>query len=49
MFIAAPDGLIFQQITLDHPDFNAAALVHVRRFLKYSSAKTTVSHLRGGS
>ena len=41
MFIAAPDGLIFQQITLDHPDFNAAALVHVRRFLKYSSAKDT--------
>ncbi|MFC9555699.1 TetR/AcrR family transcriptional regulator [Rhodococcus sp. NPDC056960] len=34
LFIAAADGLIFQQITLDHPEFNEAALVHLRRFLK---------------
>ncbi|MDF3312693.1 TetR family transcriptional regulator [Rhodococcus sp. T2V] len=33
-FIAAADGLIFQQITLGHSDFNEAALVHLRRFLK---------------
>lgn len=33
-FIAAADGLIFQQITLGHSDFNEAALAHLRRFLQ---------------
>lgn len=34
VFIAAADGLIFQQLTLGHSDFNEAALGHLRRFLK---------------
>ena len=34
LFIAAADGLIFQQITLDRPELNEAALAHLRRFLR---------------
>jgi AcrR family transcriptional regulator len=34
VFIAAADGLIFQQITLGHRDFNEAALAQLRRFLR---------------
>ncbi|EME51049.1 TetR family transcriptional regulator [Rhodococcus ruber BKS 20-38] len=34
MFIAAADGLIFQQLILGHSDFNAAALEHLRRLFE---------------